>query len=68
VKKVDCIIESQEISIMATSEESDVIVDFTNVSSCRNGKCGKYRNGASYSTGKIVEITEINMTLKISKD
>eukprot|EP00957_Ditylum_brightwellii_P166724 12691377-Ditylum_brightwellii.AAC.1 len=39
---------------MATSDESDVIVDFTNIASCTN-------------QNKRVEVAEIYMKLKISK-
>jgi len=37
---------------MATSDEPDGIVDFTNVASCTKENGGKWKHGASYSTEK----------------
>eukprot|EP00957_Ditylum_brightwellii_P058259 4417573-Ditylum_brightwellii.AAC.1 len=50
---------------MATSEEPDVIVYFTNVASCTNANGGKYKHGSLYSTNKRVEVAEIYMKLKL---
>eukprot|EP00957_Ditylum_brightwellii_P022874 1726350-Ditylum_brightwellii.AAC.1 len=52
---------------MATSDESDIILDFTNVASCTNKNGGKYTHSALYSTKKRVDVVEIYMRLKTSK-
>jgi len=44
---------------MATPDEPDSIVYFVDDASCTNKNGSKYRNGASYSTDKRVEVAEI---------